>query len=74
MKITSERFEISTTRSIAWEDVETLRVLNDKLALVLSNGEVVELSHLRPTLIDSAFRSYERYLKDHPEKKRKSSP
>ena len=71
MKITGEKFEISPSESVPWEDVKTLRLLNDKLALVLNNDRVIELSNLRPTTIDSAFRAYDRYLKDHPEKRRK---
>lgn len=71
MKITSEKFEISSSESISWEDVKTLRLLNDKLALVLTNGKVIELSHLRPSTIDTAFRLYEKYLKDHPEKRKR---
>lgn len=69
MKITSDRFEISPSESVSWQDVKTLRLLNEKLALVLNDGRVIELSNLRPSTIDTAFRTYEKYLKDHPEKR-----
>ena len=67
MKITSELFEISPSETIAWRDVKTMRMLNDKLAVVLSDGRTIEVPHLRPPTIDLAFRSYENYLRDHPE-------
>lgn len=66
MKITSELFEITPSQTIAWRDVKTMRMLNDKLAVVLSDGRIVEVPHLRPTTIDLAFRSYETYLRAHP--------
>jgi hypothetical protein len=71
MKITDDRFEISSSESIPWEDVKTLRLLNEKLALVLNDGRIIELSNLRSSTIDMAFRAYERYLKDHPEKRKR---
>lgn len=69
MKITSESFEINNSESIFWKDVKTLRLLNDKLAFVLNNGQVIELDHLRPSTIDLAFKSYEKYLQKHPERR-----
>ncbi len=71
MRITDDSFEISSSESIPWEDVKTLRLLNEKLALVLNNGRVIELSNLRASTIDTAFRTYERYLKDHPDKRKR---
>ncbi len=71
MKITSDKFEISSNESIAWQDVKTLRLSNDKLALVLENGKVIEVSNLRPSTIDTAFRAYEKYIKEHPEKRKR---
>lgn len=71
MKITSDRLEISASESISWDEVKTLRLLNNKLALVLNNGRVIELSNLHASTIDTAFRAYERYLKDHPDKRKK---
>jgi hypothetical protein len=71
MKISDDRFEISNSESIPWEDVKTLRLLNEKLAFELTDGRTVELSNLRPSTIDTAFRTYERYLKDHPEKRKR---
>ncbi|MCC5832153.1 MAG: hypothetical protein JJU12_03825 [Chlamydiales bacterium] len=70
MKITNDRIEISGSESIPWEDVKTLRLLNEKLALVLTDGRVIELSNVRASTIDTAFRAYERYLKDHSEKRK----
>ncbi len=67
MKITSELFEISPSQTIAWREVKTMRMLNDKLAVVLSDGRIIEVPHLRPPTIDLAFRSYENYLRDHPD-------
>lgn len=67
MKITNELFEISPLQTIAWSDVKSMRMLNDKLAFVLSDGKIVEIPHLRPATIDLAFRSYENYLREHPE-------
>ena len=69
MKITSDKFEISASQSFSWEDIKTLRLLNEKLAVVLKDGRVIELSHLRPGTIDMAFRFYEKYLHEHPEKR-----
>lgn len=69
MRITNESFEISESVIISWGDVKALKLLNDKLALVLSNRRVIELDHLRPSTIDSAFRAFQHYRKDHPEKK-----
>ncbi len=71
MKITSDRFEISSSESVSWKDVKTLRLNNGKLALALSDGRVIELSDVRPSTIDTAFRTYEKYLKDHPEKRKR---
>lgn len=68
MKITQECFEISSSESVFWKDVKTLRLLNDKLALVLKDGRIIEIDHLRPSTIDLAFKSYEKYLQTHPEK------
>lgn len=70
MKITNERFEISGTESISWRDVKTVRLINEKLALVLNSGRVIELSNVHPSTIDTVFRAYEKYLKEHPEKER----
>lgn len=67
MKITSEFFEISPSETIAWRDVKTMRMLNDKLAVVLSDGRIIEVPHLRPPTIDLAFRSYENYIRIHPD-------
>ncbi len=71
MRITNESFEISESESISWEDVEALQLLGDKLAFVLSNKKVVEIDHLRPSTIDSAFRAYQHYRQEHPHGKRK---
>lgn len=68
MKITNEKIEISESESIPWREIETLKILNDKLSVFLSNGRVIELSHLHPSTIDMAFRTYEKYLNDHPHK------
>lgn len=72
MRITSEKLEISPSDVILWEEVKTIRLLNEKMAIVLSGGRTIELSHLLPSTIDAAFRAYERYLKDHPEKRVRS--
>lgn len=69
MKINDDGFAISNSESIPWEDVKALRILNDKFVMVLNSGRIIELEHLRPSTIDTAFRSYERYLKSHPEKR-----
>lgn len=69
MKITDEKLEISQSTSIEWKDVDNMRLSNDKLCLVLSSGKVIELDHIRPTTIDAAFRAYEHFLKEHPEKR-----
>lgn len=71
MRITNERLEISESESVSWKDVEALKLLNDKLALVLSDKRVIEIDHLRPSTIDSAFRAYQLYQKEHPKGKRK---
>lgn len=73
MKITSECLQINDTESINWKDVKRIRMLNEKLALVLRNNKTIELSGLRPTQIDSAFRAFEKYLNDHPEKRKKKN-
>lgn len=70
MKVTEEKIEISEGKEISWDEVESLRIVNHKLALVLSNQEVVELHDLRPSTIDMVFRFYEDFLKKHPEKRR----
>lgn len=66
MKITSEKIEVSEDKTIYWEEVKTLRLINDTLALVMKDGSVVEIPHIRPTTIDLAFRSYENFLMRHP--------
>ncbi len=66
MRITNESLEISESEIISWSDVVALKLLNNKLALVLSNKRVIELGHLRPSTIDSAFRAFQHYRKDHP--------
>ncbi len=71
MRITSDKFEISASESISWGAVKTLRLHNEKLAFVLENGDVVEVPNLRPSTIDSAFRAYERFLKEHPAQRRR---
>lgn len=71
MKITSDSLEIGNNEFIGWAEVKNLRFTNGKLAVVLKNGRVIELPNLRPTTIDTAFRQYERYLKDHPLDKRR---
>ncbi len=72
MKITGEKIEISRSESVSWKDVKQLRLLNNKLALVLVSGRVIEVENLRPTTIDTAFRLYESYLKEHPEKRQRA--
>jgi len=67
MKFTSDNVQISSDESILWEDVKTLRLINDRLDLVLKDGNVVHFSSLQPFMIDKAFRLYERYLRDHPD-------
>lgn len=69
MKITSELFEISPSDRISWRDIKTMRMHNDTLAVVLSNGRIIEIPHLRPPTIDLAFRTYETYLRNHPDMK-----
>jgi hypothetical protein len=71
MKITSELFEISPTDQISWCDIKTMRMHNDTLAVALSNGRIIEISHLRPSTIDLVFRTYETYLRNHPDMKEK---
>lgn len=71
MRITNEKIEISPSESIYWNDVKTLRLLNEKLAFVLEDGRILEFSNLRASTIDTAFRTYDKYLKDHPEKKKR---
>jgi hypothetical protein len=65
MKINSERIEVGPNEFIDFKDIKTMRLLNDKLALILRSGRVVEISRLRPSTIDLVFRTYENYLKDH---------
>ena len=65
MRVTNDKMEISSSESIAWRDVKRLRLLNEKFALVLKSGEVVEFKGLRPSLIDSAFKAYEAYIRAH---------
>lgn len=71
MRITSQKFEISPSELIYWEDIKAMRLINEKLAIILNNGRVIELSNMHPHTIDNAFRAYERYIKEHPEGKRK---
>ena len=71
MKITHDKLELSSSESIPWEDIKTLRLLNNKLALVLTNDQVIELTNLLPSKIDSAFRAYDKFLKEHPDRNRK---
>ena len=69
MKITSDWLQITDSESIKWEDVKRMRMLNEKLALVLRSNKTIELSGLRPNQIDSAFKAFETYLRHHPEKR-----
>lgn|GEM_PF-3099032 len=62
MKITSEVIEIEPTNIIYWADIKTVRLLNDRLILVLSDNNTVELMDLTPLTVDRLFRQYERYL------------
>lgn len=71
MRFTGERIELSENEVIRWEEVKTLRLSNNKLALVLEDGRVIELENLRPNLVDQAFLAYEKYLKHHPKRQRR---
>ncbi|MCH9609252.1 MAG: hypothetical protein S4CHLAM45_14550 [Chlamydiales bacterium] len=71
MKITNEKLEINEQQQIYWDDVKTLKLINDKLELVLSTGKVIEIDHLRPSTVDSAFRAYQHHCKKHPPQKRR---
>ena len=73
MKITNEKIEINSNDSIPWNKVDNIRTNNDKLCLILSNGQVIEIDQVRPTTADAAFRAFESYLKDHPEKRKRIS-
>ncbi|MFZ0564973.1 MAG: hypothetical protein WAM28_02110 [Chlamydiales bacterium] len=68
MKFTEEGIEISSSKYVLWQDVKTLRILNNKLVFVFTNNQVMELSNLHPRVIDSMFRAYEKFLKNHPSK------
>lgn len=70
MKIKKDKIQLSESQEIPWENVETLRALNDKLVFVLDDHQVIELQHLNPHLVDSAFRAYESYIRQNPEKKK----
>ena len=70
MKITSNKLVVSDTESIEWEDVDNLRLSNNQLCLVLSSGKTIKVKDVHPSTADQAFRVYEAYLKDHPEKRR----
>ena len=59
MRITAETIEITPDEMINWDDVKTLRLLNDKLAFVLKSGQIVGVGPSYPWTIDEAFRHYE---------------
>lgn len=65
MRITSENLQISPSDTISWEEIKTIRLRNEKLDLVLTDGRTIELTKLLPSTIDLVFRTYEKYLKDH---------
>ncbi|MBS0623125.1 MAG: hypothetical protein JSS62_00720 [Verrucomicrobia bacterium] len=62
MKFLQEKIEITPDQDVSWEEIESLRLLNGKLILVLKNQTTLEIKDLNPKLIDLAFRSYERFL------------
>jgi hypothetical protein len=72
MRITNEKLEITPSEIILWEDLKTMRLLNEKLILVLNDNRTIELSHVLPSTVDLAFRTYEKFLSDHPEKRKSS--
>lgn len=69
MRITSESLQISPSDTISWEEIKTIRLRNEKLDLVLTDGRTIELTRLLPSTIDLVFRTYEKYLKDHSDKR-----
>ncbi len=69
MRIKEDYLEMNSGRKIYWEEVSTLRLINDVLALVLKTGEVIEIPQLHPYSVDQAFRLFEGYVKEHPQKK-----
>lgn len=69
MRITHEKLEISPSETIYWEDVKTMRLINNKLAFILEDGKEIELKDIRSSTIDLVFRTYETYIKEHPRKR-----
>lgn len=68
MKISKDKLELSGIDAVGWEEVKHLRLLNNKLVLVLQDNSTVELPPLHPGTIDEVFRTYESYLRAHPKK------
>lgn len=69
MKIKEDSILISDNNEVFWKDVKRIRLINNKLALILHDETEVELPNLRPDLIDQTFLTYERYLKNKTQKR-----
>lgn len=65
MEISSNRIDLT---SIDWREVQSIRLMDDKLGFVFKNKQTLELSNLSPSAIDLAFRTYESYLRKQREK------
>jgi len=71
MKINKNNIEISEKETISWKEVETMKMHNEDLCLVLTSGKVIHVPEARPTTVDAAFRSFESFIKEHPHHSRK---
>ena len=59
MKITENGIEISSSNSIAWNDLKELKLLNKKILLTLKDGATIEYdaSSMPESQIDNSFGS-----------------
>lgn len=68
MKIRADKIEFTEKDGVAWGDIKGLKVVNNTLEIELNSGKVLSYSPVHPATIDSAFRAYESYLREHPRK------
>ena len=73
MEIFENYIRLSPKQSVDWNEVDTLKLANEDLLLILSNGQVIKLSNQRPTTVDAAFRAFESYKAHHRSSKGKKS-
>jgi len=64
MKLSHEKIIFDQNQEVHWSDVESLRVLNGTLVIVLSNNKTLEIKDLSQSNLDNAFRAYEFFLQE----------